>query len=180
LESLSTAQSRGGHKALHWSICELSDDNWASEELPEVIALSGGKAIKPLREFLFDSSNKEFARATAANCFEAIGKINSSLKNDCISILAEYLEQVTIDVPTLNGLVIEHLIGLNAVGSMDVIRKAFNTRNVEIKLGLRTKRETPQPKYVNPEYEDLASIFDSFKAKNKKNWQERSVPLRQR
>jgi len=158
---------------------ELSDDDWASDELPEVIALLGGKAIQPLREFLFDSSNKEFARATAASCFEAIGKINSPLKNDCKSILAEYLKQITIDVPTLNGLVIAHLIGLKAVSSIKAIRKVFNNGNVdfsvagdledvEIQLGLRTKRETPQPNYIDPEYEDLASIIDNLKAKKKK------------
>jgi len=158
---------------------ELSDDDWASDELPEVMALFGEKAIKPLREYFLDSSNKELARATAANCLEKIGNENSLLKNDCISILAEYLEQSTIDVPTLNGLVIAYLMELEAVDSIDVIRKAFNNGNVditvagdledvEIQLGLRTKRETPQPNYLNPEFEKLSSNFNSFTAKKKK------------
>jgi preprotein translocase subunit SecA len=70
-------------------------------------------------------------------------------------------------------------MGLNAVGSIDVIRKAFNTgivditvagdlEDVEIKLGLRTRRETPQPNYSNFDFEDLASNIDSVKAKKKK------------
>ena len=158
---------------------ELSDDEWASDELPKAVSMFGEKAIMPLREFLFDSSNKELARATAANCLEKIGNENSLLKNDCISILAAYLEQSTIDVPTLNGLVIAYLMELEAVDSIDVIRKAFNNGNVditvagdledvEIHLGLRTKRETPQPNYIDPEYEDLASIIDNLKAKKKK------------
>jgi len=158
---------------------ELSDDDWASDELPEVIALLGGKAIQPLREYLFDSSNKEFARATAASCLEEIGKKHSSFKNDCISILADYLKHANIDVPTLNGLVIAHLIGLNAIGSIDVIREVFNNGNVdisvagdledvEIALGLRTKRETPQPNYIGPEFENQTSNFDSSEAKKKK------------
>ena len=158
---------------------ELSDDDWASEELPKAVAMLGEKAIKPLREFLLDSSNKELARATAANCLEEIGSKNPSLKNDCISILVDYLDQSTIDAPTLNGLVIAYLMELKAVDSIDVIRKAFNNGNVditvagdledvEIQLGLRTKRETPQPNYLNPEFEKLSSNFDSFKAKKKK------------
>ena len=158
---------------------ELSDEDWASEELPEVMALFGGKAIKPLRKYLLDSSNKELARATAANCLEKIGNKNSLLKKDCVSILAEYLEQSTIDAPTLNGLVIAYLMELEAVNSIDVIRKAFNNGNVditvagdledvEIQLGLRTKRNTPQPNYLNPEFEKVSSNFDSFKAKKKK------------
>ena len=68
---------------------------------------------------------------------------------------------------------------LEAVDSIDVIRKVFNSGNVditvagdiedvEIQLGLRTKRETVQPNYLNPEFEKLSSSFDSFKAKKKK------------
>jgi len=158
---------------------DLSDDDWASEELPKAVAMLGEKAIKPLREFLLDSSNKELARATAANCLEEIGSKNPSLKNDCISILVDYLDQSTIDAPTLNGLVIAYLMELKAVDSIDVIRKAFNNGNVdltiagdvedvEILLGLRAERETPQPNYLNPEFEELSSSFDSFKAKKKK------------
>lgn len=158
---------------------ELSDDDWASDELPDVLASLGPKAIKPLGEYLLDSSNEEFARATAASCLEEIGKENPSLTGDCISILTGYLEQSTVDVPTLNGLVIAHLMGLSAVDSIGVIRKAFSTGNVditvagdledvEISLGLRTKRETPQPNYIDPDYEDLANVFDSFTAKKKK------------
>lgn len=70
---------------------ELSEDDWASDELPEVMALFGAKAIQPLKEYLSDSSNNELARATAANCLEKIGNANTFLKNDCISILTDYL-----------------------------------------------------------------------------------------
>ena len=158
---------------------ELSDDDWATDELPEVLALFEEKAIKPLKEYLLDSSNKELARASAASCLEKIGIINPSLKKDCISILEEYLEKSNIDVPTLNGLVIAHLIELEAVDSIDAIRKVFSNGNVnisvagdledvEIELGLREKRETPQPNYLNPEFESLTNIFDDFTAKKKK------------
>jgi HEAT repeat protein len=105
----------------------VNDDEaplWADQNSMEVWApvhawralgqLRAEEAIKPLREYLLDSSNKELARATAANCLEKIGNKNSLLKNDCISILAEYLEQSTIDAPTLNGLVIAYLIELEA------------------------------------------------------------------
>ena len=158
---------------------ELSEDDWASDELPEVMALFGAKAIQPLKEYLSDSSNNELARATAANCLEKIGNANSFLKNDCISILTDHLEQSTFDVPTLNGLVIAHLIELEAVDSIGAIRKAFNNDNVdltvagdiedvEILLGLRTERETPPPNYFNPEIEKLSAAFDDFKGKKKK------------
>ena len=158
---------------------ELSDDDWASDELPEVMALFGAKAIKPLGEYLLDPSNKELARATAASCLEKIGNNDALLINDCVSILVEYLEQSNTEVPTLNGLVIAHLIGLEAEDSIDVIRKAFESGNVditvagdledvEIELGLREKRETPQPNYLNPEFEKLTNIFDSFTAKKRK------------
>jgi hypothetical protein len=158
---------------------ELSDDDWASDELPEVLAIFGEEAIKPLKEYLLDSSNKELARATAASCLEKIGNNDSSLQNDCISILVEYLEQSKIDEPTLNGLVIAHLIGLEAKNSINVIRKEFergsvditvagDLEDVEIELGLRKKRETPQPNYLNPEFEKLTDIFDRFTAKKKK------------
>ena len=158
---------------------ELSDDDWASDELPKVIAFLGSNAIAPLRAYLLDSSNKEFARATAASCLEEIGKENASLTSDCISILTGYLEQSTIEVPTLNGLVIAHLMGLNAVGSIDAIRKAFNTgdvdisvagdlEDVEIQLGLRTKRATPKPHYFYREPDEPPSLIDNLKGKKKK------------
>ena len=90
-----------------------------------------------------------------------------------------YLEQSTIDVPTLNGLVIAHLMGINAVGSIDAIRKAFSTgyvditvagdlEDVEIQLGLRTKRATPQPHYFYTELDEPPSISDNLKGKKKK------------
>ena len=158
---------------------ELGDDDWASEELPQVFSLLGEKAMEPLEDYLLDPSNNEFARATAACCFEEIGKNNPYLKGDCISILSEYLEKSQNDVPTLNGLVVAHLMGLDAVNSIDVIRKAFIAGNVditvagdledvEIKLGLRTKRETPQPNYVYPEFENIAGITDDLKSNKKK------------
>ena len=158
---------------------ELSEDDWASDELPEVMALFGAKAIQPLKEYLSDSSKNELARATAANCLEKIGNANSFLKNVCISILTDHLEQSTSDVPTLNGLVISHLIELEAVDSIGAIRRVFNTGNVdltvagdiedvEILLGLRTKRDTPHPNYFNPEIEKLSAAFDRFKGKKKK------------
>ena len=158
---------------------ELSEDDWASDELPEVMALIGAEAIQPLKEYLSDSSNNELARATAANCLEKIGNNNSFLKKECISILTDHLEQSNIDAPTLNGLVIAHLIELEAVDSIGSIRKAFNNGNVdltvagdiedvEILLGLRTKRESPHPNYFNPEIENLSAAFDSFKGKKKK------------
>jgi hypothetical protein len=158
---------------------ELSDDDWASDELPEVLALLGTNAIEPLREYLLDPSNKELARATAASCLEKIGKHSLLQKEDCISILEEYLDQTNTEVPTLNGLVIAHLIGLEASDSIDVIRKAFKSgtvditvagdlEDVEIELGLREKRDTPQPSYLNSEFEGLTEIFDRFTAKKKK------------
>lgn len=121
---------------------------------------------KPLKMDIKKSSNNELARATAANCLGKIGNANSSLKNDCISILIDHLEHSTFDVATLNGLVIAYLIELEAVNSIGAIRKAFSKGNVdltvagdiedvEILLGLRTERETPHPNYFNPEIEKL-------------------------
>ena len=82
-----------------------------------------------MKEYLFDPSNKELARATTASCFAKIAIKNSFLINDCVSILANYLEQSNTEVPKLNGLVIAHLIKLEAADSVDVIRKVFNHSN---------------------------------------------------
>ena len=93
--------------------------------------------------------------------------------------MTEYLEKSNIYVSTLNGLVIAHLNGLEAVDYIDVILYAFingnvvltvagDVEDVYILLGLRAERETPQPNYLNPEFEELSSSFDSFKTKKKK------------
>ena len=137
---------------------ELSDDDWAGTELPQVMSLIGGEAMNPLAEYLCDSSQKEFSRVIAAQSLEAIGNRNAPLKEECISVLTRYLEDVSRDTPALNALVISYLIDLNATGSIQAIRKAFQKKcvdiavagdveDVEMSLGLRHSRNTPRPDY---------------------------------
>jgi preprotein translocase subunit SecA len=144
------------HLAEHFDLDRFSD--WVSEEIPEVFAMIGKDAIKPLRDYLFDSTNPEMARVHVAHSLECIGQKNPELKDDCIKVLSDYLEQATEDYPDLNGFTVSYLADLKAANAIDVIRQAFekgivsfgvtgDLEDVEVLMGFREKRTTPKPRY---------------------------------
>lgn len=156
---------------------EYHDSDYASEELYKVVAvLSKGQCLKELTEHVMDKSKDLYSRTIALNAIDYIAQKYSSYKDKCIDALANCLSESTVDWKELNAFIIESLIYLKASTKIDVIRKTFyddivalyitgDLEDVEISLGLRTKRDTPKRDYFR---ERLSPILNYLNMKDKK------------
>ncbi len=134
-------------------------DEWMTEELPQVYGMIGAAAIPALSTYLADNSHGQHARIAAAASLEAIGIQHPEARDACIAALTRYLEQgsageVTSD-PSLNGFVIRALIQLEAVESAPAIERVFaddavdflitgDWQDVQVDLGLLERRQSPR------------------------------------
>jgi hypothetical protein len=136
-----------------------SDDEAAMEELPAVFGMIGQAAISPLAGFLTDRSNPELAVSTALLGIKEIAVRHPECRAECAGILVRMLEPQAATDPTTAGFAVSALIDLGAVEAIDAIRDAFrrnavdisvagDVEDVEIALGLRAGRATPEPKYM--------------------------------
>jgi yecA family protein len=136
----------------------LHDDDWALTELPLVLAKIGEPSIEPLRDYLNDPADPEFARVMAAEGLKHLAEIDPTRRPHMVAILTEYLTQPDPEARYLNASVVGCLIDLGAVESIDAIRAIYqrgladighagDIEDVEIELGLRIERSTPKPNY---------------------------------
>lgn len=136
------------------------------EEFSKVFALMGASAIPKLKEYLCDAERTKIARSTAIPCLEELGKTH---RQECLALFNEFLQQADDKNRSLAGLIICSLIKLGATESIEIISEAFkrgsvdisipgDLEDVEIALGLRTKRATPKPNYHNHSPEMLESL----------------------
>ena len=137
----------------------LWEDDWALEELPLAVAMLGQNGIRPLTEYLNDRSHAEFARAMAVDALEGIAERQPSVRDQVVTNITEYLEGPDENAQGLNGCAVNTLITLNAVESIDTLRRLYESgkvdlsacgdiEEVEIELGLRTVRSTPAPNFL--------------------------------
>jgi hypothetical protein len=135
------------------------DDDWVGEEFPEVFAMIGAPAIPSLASYLATQSHGLWARACSVHCVADIGRSAPEERSRCIRVLTEELMKCAQNDPTLNGFLINYLIGLKAVESIETIRRAFDRdcvdfsvagdfEAVEMELGLIQHRSTPQPPFL--------------------------------
>ena len=137
----------------------LCDDDWALSELDKVLGMIGEPAIEPLAAYLAEPRHKEFARIMAIDGLAEVAMQHPAVRDRVLSIYGDYLHDPDITAPTLNGLLMARLLDLAAVELIDDIRRLFalncvdiscagDLEEVEIQLGLRSKRETPPPDYA--------------------------------
>lgn len=134
------------------------DDDWTSGELPIVFGMIGRAALDPLRAFLADTSQGEWARAAAAESFVKIAERHPELRAECVAALSRQLEQFAKQNVMANALLIGNLVDLQGVEAAPVIEQAFaanqvdlmvqgDWEEVQIALGLLEERITPPPDY---------------------------------
>ena len=136
---------------------EEYNDDWVSEELPEVFAMIGIPAIPGLTQYLGDSQHSVYARVSAANSLTKIGKLYPETRQSCINALEETLKQYRHNDPSLNGFLVSYLVNLKAVEALTTIQQAYqhdcveldimgDCEDIEIELGVRDMRSTPRPR----------------------------------
>ncbi len=132
------------------------NDDAVGEDMPIVFSMLGPEAIRPLEAYLQSPSNGLFARVCAAHCLETIASKYPEVRDLCVQLLTGQLLCYDLNDPELNGFLVSNLVTLQATEVMDSIRQAFlhervdsfivgDLESVEIQLGLRTERSTPQP-----------------------------------
>lgn len=159
-------------------LLELNDrysyDYLFDDEFPKVFALMGRQAIPKLKDFIADKNNSQFARSNAMTCLERLGQ---DYRNECVPVFTDFLRNAAHDDRDLAGFAVCGLLELKAIESIDSIRDAFNRQciniaipgdieDVEIDLGLRQTRATPQPDYsldfpMAEVFQQLGSVFNS-------------------
>ena len=134
-------------------------DDWVGEEIPEVMGMIGPAAIPALAAYVADSSRGLWARVAASASLTEIGQRHPASRADCVATLTRLLEQYQDFDETLNAELVAGLIELHAVESAPVMERVFAARrvdnsvsgdweDVQIEMGLRQARETPQPNYA--------------------------------
>ncbi len=149
------------------------DDDWLSEDAPEVFALIGPAALQPLAEYLADEENGLYARAAIASSLSQMGKVHPETRDECVEILASELEAFETNDEGLNAFLIYELTQLKAVEHVDLIGKAFASdtvdemvmgdfEDVQIELGLLEERTAPR--HIRPWFDDFPLRKDAVQA----------------
>jgi hypothetical protein len=134
------------------------DDDWTSDELPLVFAHLGQPALEPLRAFLADSNQGNWARIAAGSSLVKIGQRHPELRAEAVAVLTRQLANFAGQEPNFNGLLIGELVDLKAVEAAPVIEQAFaanqvdvmiqgDWEEVQIQLGMLAQRLSPPPDY---------------------------------
>ena len=145
------------------------DNDWAHEELPEVLAMIGEPALEQVTQYLQDRSKDLYARAAMAKCLMSIAKRIPEQRDSCIATILGLLRAKNPRFRTLNGFLIADLLNMHRDGIIDlndhadVIGQAFKAEavdytvvgdweDVQIELGRLDKRVTPARNYFAEEY----------------------------
>lgn len=74
-------------------LVQLPDDDFANEELPEVLGMIGAASIDPVMAVLADPVMEERTRISAAGALEEIAKRHPELRDRCVEVLVRQLER---------------------------------------------------------------------------------------
>ena len=103
----------------------LEDDDWALEELPLVMGKIGVQALNSLSSYVSDAAHGEYARAMAAHGIKEVVAHNSQARENAVKLLTDYLEKQDPVNISLNAIVVNYLIDLKAVESIETIRSLY-------------------------------------------------------
>lgn len=104
---------------------ELVMDDWALEEIPEVMGLIGPAAIPTLRAFLAQPERREYARIGAADALKEIGSRHRAARDECVAALAERLAVREDAAHGLNGFLVSNLLDLDGREALSAMEAAF-------------------------------------------------------
>jgi hypothetical protein len=130
------------------------ENDWLDGDAPEIFRQIGPVAIPPLRAYLLDEENSIYSRGTAADALKSIALRHPETRADCVSAIAQSLENYSNQGESLNAFLIWDLTELKAVEHIDLIEQAFaencvdimvagDVEDIKIELGLLTERITP-------------------------------------
>lgn len=135
-------------------LVQLPDDDFANEDLPEVLGMIGAASVEPVAAVLADPTRDERTRVSAVNALEEIAKRHPELRDRCVALLMRQLEGWPEQSEWLNGALIDYLVELHAVEGAPLMQAAFEAgrademirgdwEDVQVDLGLLAERVTP-------------------------------------
>lgn len=135
-------------------LVQLPDDDFANEELPEVLGMIGAAAVEPVAAVLANPEIEERPRTSAASALEEIAKRHPELRAQCVEMLVRQLEAWPEQSEGVNGFLIDYLVELGAVEAAPLMQAAFDAgrademirgdwEDVQVQLGLQEERLTP-------------------------------------
>ena len=137
-------------------LVDEEDNDWVSEELPQVFAMIGAAAIAPIAAYLADPTHDTWACVAAAGSLGEIGKTHPEARDACVAALRGVLENFEDNDRTVNAFIISNLLDLKAVQTAQLMERAFaadavdlsvagDWEEVQIQMGWKIARETPIP-----------------------------------
>lgn len=144
-----------------------SFDDYRQEVLSGVAGMVGPSMIEGLSTLLNESDMNVWGRVEGATGLERVGLRHPAHRDEIVGILAQSLQSHGTQDDALNGFIVAALCELKGAEAIDVIREAFRAgsvplditgdlESVEIDLGLRESRSTPEPNIHHLEEERLA------------------------
>ena len=113
-----------------------------------------------LIDYFLDINNKQYDRMLILEALESFFNLNTALDEKIENALVEFLHREDELEDGLNAIAIHNLIDLTQAKYIDLIRNVFKKKpvdiffdgdieDIEIKVGLRQKRDTPRPRLFN-------------------------------
>jgi len=135
-------------------LVQLPDEDFANEDLPEVLGMIGAAAVEPVTAVLADPAIQERTRISAASALEEIAKRHPELRGRCVEVLMRQLEHHAEQPEGLNGFLVHDLVELGATEAAPLMQAAFagdavdtmirgDWEDVQVDLGLLPERITP-------------------------------------
>lgn len=135
-------------------LVQLTDDDFANEELPEVLGMIGAASIEPVAAVVADPALDERTRISATGALDEIAKRHPELRDRCVEVLMRQLEGWAEQSEGLNGFLVDYLVELRAVEAAPLMQAAFEAgladasirgdwEDIQIELGLLEERLTP-------------------------------------
>jgi len=159
------------------------EDDYYTNAVAHYLRKVGSTKKKELLTYFLNPCNEETNRLLILEVLETFMEDNSSFNKELEEALLEYLNRDDELYDLLNASAIFDLIDLSGAKHIDLIRKVFDTKpvdiyydgdleDVEIKLGLREKRSKPREKNIFQkilEMEELMQPIISTEPKIKRN-----------
>lgn len=130
---------------------------WVYDELPSVLGMIGPAALPGATLLLFDEEKPEPVRLAAARVLADVALETEDRRDEAAAILSKQLEDWKHQSPSLNAVLVAHLVELQVTAAAPLIEAAFageavdltvngDWEDVQIDLGLIDRRvTTPTP-----------------------------------
>lgn len=138
------------------------EDDWAMEEIPEVLGTIGVAALVPVADALARAATESESALVPvlATALKEIAHRHPPLRDRAVGLLIGQLIEWAEQSGEVNAWLVSALLDLRAVESAGVIQAAFEAgdvdesingdwEDVQVGLGLLARRTTPRPRYTH-------------------------------